>query len=413
MTNQIYAFGPVLGLLAAFFLISRKIPTFWALSLGAVLGGVIGGGGIPGTASAMAEGGLGMVSSILCILASGVLAGALVKTGSAERIAESVLRLLGDKWCLAAISLSVLLLTAGGVFVDIAVITAAPIALTMGREAGKSKAAVLIAMVGGGKAGNLISPNPNTLAAARAFDLDLTAVIGANLIPAIGALMVTIWIAARITGDIVDVQKQNDRSLPCLAAAVSGPCTVLALLALRPLADIALDPILVLPLGGMVCILSTGSWKRAGECILYGLQEVFGVALVLLGTGFLAGILQASAFQADLIHALDTLHIPPVFLAPLSGILMGGAAASTTAGTAIAASTFGPVILEAGVPALSAAAMIHAGAVVLDSLPHGSFFHATAGCVRMDSRERLRLIVPEAIIGLTAVLLSIVCCCVK
>ncbi len=38
-------------------------------------------------------------------------------------------------------------------------------------------------------------------------------------------------------------------------------------------------------------------------------------------------------------------------------------------------------LTAAGVPAVSAAAMIHVGATVLDSLPHGSFFHATGGSV--------------------------------
>jgi H+/gluconate symporter-like permease len=37
------------------------------------------------------------------------------------------------------------------------------------------------------------------------------------------------------------------------------------------------------------------------------------------------------------------------------------------------------------------AAMIHAGATVLDHLPHGSFFHATAGSVIMEIKEGLKL----------------------
>ena len=39
--------------------------------------------------------------------------------------------------------------------------------------------------------------------------------------------------------------------------------------------------------------------------------------------------------------------------------------------------TFAAPLVSSGVPAVAAAAMIHAGATVkVDSLPHGSFFHA-------------------------------------
>ena len=43
--------------------------------------------------------------------------------------------------------------------------------------------------------------------------------------------------------------------------------------------------------------------------------------------------------------------------------------------------------------------MVHAGATVLDHLPHGSFFHATAGSVNMTINERLKLIPYESLIG--------------
>ena len=51
-------------------------------------------------------------------------------------------------------------------------------------------------MIGGGKAGNIVSPNPNTIAVTEAFQLDLTAVMLKNLIPAICALIATIVLAS-------------------------------------------------------------------------------------------------------------------------------------------------------------------------------------------------------------------------
>ena len=107
-----------------------------------------------------------------------------------------------------------------------------------------------------------------------------------------------------------------------------------------------------------------------------------------------------------MIALLGALHLPATVLAPVAGIVMAAATASTTAGATIASQTFSGALLESGVPALAAAARIHAGATVLDSLPHGSFFHATGGAVFLSVRERLRLIPFEAAVGLSATVLS-------
>ena len=45
---------------------------------------------------------------------------------------------------------------------------------------------------------------------------------------------------------------------------------------------------------------------------------------------------------------------------------------------------------------------------MVDSLPHGSFFHATGGAVNMTIEERIKLIPFEACIGLTSTIISVV-----
>ena len=102
------------------------------------------------------------------------------------------------------------------------------------------------------------------------------------------------------------------------------------------------------------------------------------------------------------------MNMPAFVLAPIAGVLMGAASASTTAGTTIASQTFGQTLIAQGVPAISAGAMVHAGATVLDSLPHGSFFHATGGAVRMSINDRMKLIPYEALVGLTSTVLAII-----
>lgn len=64
-----------------------------------------------------------------------------------------------------------MIICAVGVFIDISVITVAPIALAIGKKSGYHKEALLLAMIGGGKAGNIISPNPNTIVVSDAEGL--------------------------------------------------------------------------------------------------------------------------------------------------------------------------------------------------------------------------------------------------
>ena len=413
--------GALTGLAIAIILIVRKATPAYALVLGALLGGLLGGGGLPDTVKAMISGSQSMMPSVLRILTSGVLAGALVKTGSAEKIADAIIRALGARFALAAIAIATLIVTAVGVFVDIAVITVAPVALAVGSRANIPVPALLLAMVGGGKAGNVISPNPNTIAAADAFGVDLTALMMKNIVPALCALAVTVVLASLLakhgwvtsgtngaggTGETGGGESSGKQ--PPIWAAVAGPVVVVALLALRPICGFAVDPLVALPAGGIVAIVACGHWRHTAGYCEYGLSKVIGVSILLIGTGAVAGIVKNSGLNADMIALLNACHLPAFALAPLSSVLLSGATASTTAGVTIASQTFSGALVGAGVPALSAAAMLHAGGTIFDALPHGSFFHATAGAVGMGVKDRLKLFPFGTLVGATSTVASVI-----
>ena len=414
MAAQFSTLGALIGLAIAIVLIIRKVAPAYCLILGALVGGLIGGGGLAGTVSTMVSGAGSRMSSVLRILTSGILAGALIKTGSAQKIAEAIVDKLGQKRAIMAISIATMIICAVGVFIDISVITVAPIALAIGEKAGLSKSGVLLAMIGGGKAGNIVSPNPNTIAVSEAFEQPLTSVMMRNIIPALFALVITIILANMLSKKnddpitAADLEGSDKQQLPGFLPAVLGPVVVIALLALRPICGVSIDPLIALPVGGIVSVLVTGNAKNLVAYTEYGLSKVIGVSILLIGTGTIAGIIKASALQSNVTNLLAAMHMPAFILAPLSGILMAAATASTTAGATVAAQTFSPALLSAGVPALAAAAMIHAGATVLDSLPHGSFFHATGGSVGMGISKRMKLIPFEALVGLTSTIVAVV-----
>lgn len=412
METQITTFGALLGLAIAIILIIYKFHPAYSLILGALVGGLVGGAGLVGTVDTMMEGAKSIMPAILRILTSGVLAGVLIQTGAAAKIADQIIKTLGENRALFALALSTLILTAVGVFIDVAVITVAPIALAIAKKLGYSPMVILISMIGGGKAGNIISPNPNTISAAENFGVDLSALMVANVIPAICALIVTVFISRLLIKKFNDhkvteqIKEANTTELPSFFAAIIGPIVAIILLSLRPIAGITIDPLIALPVGGVAGALAMGKFKHINEYVTFGLSKMMPVAILLIGTGTVAGIIKASTLQADTIYILDAMNMPAFLLAPISGILMGAATASTTSGATIASATFAPAIIASGVTPLAGAAMVHAGATVLDSLPHGSFFHATAGAVNISINERLKLIPYEAMIGITSTIIS-------
>jgi GntP family gluconate:H+ symporter len=407
---QISALGAFVALTAAIVLILRKVSPAYGMIAGAFIGGIVGGANITDTVNVMMEGAKGMVPAVLRILAAGVLAGVLMESGAAASIAKTIVGKLGETQALLALAVATMLLTAVGVFVDVAVITVAPIALAIARRANISKTAILLAMIGGGKAGNIMSPNPNAIAAADAFHVPLTSLMAAGIIPAAFGLTVTYIIAKKLVrkGTPVDEvwEGKNDGSVPPFFTAIIAPLTAILLLALRPLFHIAIDPMIALPVGGIVGTLVMKKGSHFNTFMMSGLAKMSGVAIMLVGTGTLAGIVANSSLKDVIVHGLDHFGLPAYVLAPISGIFMSGATASTTAGTAVASSVFGATIMSLGISALAGAAMIHAGATVLDHLPHGSFFHATAGSVHMEIKERLKLIPYESLIGLTLTVIS-------
>ncbi len=405
--------GALVGLVIAIVLIIKKVHPAYSLILGALVGGLVGGGGLVGTVDTMVSGAQGMMSSVLRILTSGILAGALIKTGSAEKIADVIVQKLGHKYALVSVAAATMIICAVGVFIDISVITVAPIAMAIAKKADYNKPSILLAMIGGGKAGNIISPNPNTIATSEAFGVDLTALMIRNIVPALVALVVAILLATVLSKkkncimvDASDLEKNEEKKLPSFVAAVAGPVVVILLLALRPLCGLTIDPLIALPVGGLVCMLACGKIKNVIAYTEFGLSKVTGVSVLLVGTGTLAGIIKASAIQTDIISVLNMTHLPSFLLAPIAGILLAGATASTTAGATIASQTFAGTLTASGVSALGAGAMIHAGSTVIDSLPHGSFFHATGGSVNMEIKERMKLIPYEALVGLSSTIVS-------
>ena len=407
--------GALIGLALAIFLIIKKLSPAYSIIIGAVVGGLAGGLGLTATVDSMVSGVKDITPAILRILSAGILSGVLIKTGAAASISHTIVRRLGERRVYLALALATMLLTTVGVFVDVAVITVAPIALMIGDRLELPKAKLLLAMIGGGKCGNIISPNPNTIIVAENFDASLPSVMFANVLPALLGILVTVYLivplmrAPKREASSGRPDEVATEQLPSFWASIAGPLVAIGLLALRPLFGIVVDPLIALPVGGLIDLLTTRNMKNATGCIAYGLEKMSVVAVLLVGTGTIAGIIKASDLTDNIIGLLSGWSAGGTLMAPLAGALMSAATASTTAGATIASASFSNSILGAGVTAVWGAAMVNSGATMLDHLPHGSFFHATGGSVGMDFKARMRLIPYETAIGTILATGSVVC----
>ncbi|NME84143.1 SLC13 family permease [Clostridium sp. SM-530-WT-3G] len=405
--------GALIGLAIAIILILIKLNPVYALFTGAIIGGVIGGASLSDTVSIIIDGTKSVMGAVVRILAAGVLAGILIESGAAERIAETIVEKLGEKKAILSLALACFIITAVGVFITVSIIIVAPIALTVAKKSKLTRPSILLAMIGGGKAGNIISPNPNTISVAKGFNVDLAQVMIGGFIPAVLGLIATYFVATYLKrkGDMIGENegvKQEVKDKPSFSRSIVAPIVAIILLGASPLGSILnigflerikIDSMIILPVAGIIGLAAMGKLNKILEYTASGLNKMTGTAIILIGAGAIAGIISNSNLSSVVVELIDKSGISGVLLAPLSGILMAAATASTSTGVIVASGSFGDAILSMGIAPLNAAVMMHAGGVVLDQLPHGNFFLITADAVNMDIKDRLKLIIYEAIVG--------------
>lgn len=411
ISAEVSILGVLVAMALTIILIFRSINPPYAMMAGAIAGGLVGGLSLAATLEFMIGGAQLLTPAVLRILAAGVLVGVLIESGAANVIANTIVSKMGETRALLAITVSALVLTAVGVFIAAAVITVAPIALMIAKRTGVSRLSVLIAVVCGARAGNVMSPNPNTIAAAESFSIPLTSVMFAGIGPAIIGAGCTYFIAKKLNNKgskvtKIMVEKIDEINQPSFLAAISGPLFAIFILSLQPLIDIKVDSLIALPAGGIFGAIMMRKTTDLKSFMTSGLQKMSGISILILATGTLAGIIVNSSLSSLIMSGLNAFDLPISFIAPLSGSFMALATASATSSAAISSNVFGEILLENGVTALAAATMINAGAVAFDHLPHGPLFHISRDSLFMEMKERLKALPYETLIGMVIVIVS-------
>lgn len=324
----------ILGLVVAIVLILKKFNPVYSLFFGAIVGCLIGGASLSDTVAVLLNGTQSIMGTAIRVLAAGMLAGVMMESGAAESIANAIVQKLGEKKAILSLALSTMVITAVGVFIPVAVLIVAPIALSVGKSTGISKLSLLIALSGGGKAGNIISPNPNTIAAANGFDLPLSDVMIAGFIPAVFGLITAVVLAniMRSKGSMVketDLVEEQTKELLPLKKALIAPVLAIVLLLLNPIGAVLnisfikslnIDALYILPFASVVGTIAIGQTKQLAFYASSGLKRVTDTVLILIGAGAIAGLISVSDLSTQIVHLISVMGISGTFLAPISGI---------------------------------------------------------------------------------------------
>ncbi|MCH5464877.1 GntP family permease [Levilactobacillus tujiorum] len=428
MTVSVSWIGALIGLALAIILILKKLNPVYSLLLGTIVGALIGGANLSQTVEIVVTGSQSVMGTVVRVLAAGVFAGVMMESGAANAIARGIVDKFGESLAILSLALATMIITAVGVFIPVAVLIVAPIALEVGSRMKISKLALLVALSGGGKAGNIISPNPNTIAAAHGFHLELSQLMVADFIPAVFGLIATVLIATLLrhrgtVATMADVQANQAQgtaqtpALPSLGTAIVAPVLAVILLLLNPVGNVLhigllekfnVDAMYILPLAGLIGMLAMRQGKQVLAYTKAGMARMTDVVLILIGAGAIGGLITTSTLPAMIVHLIKISGISGTFLAPIAGILMAAATASTSTGVILATGSFGKAILAFGTAPLAAAVMVHTGATVIDHLPQGNYFHVTANAMNMSLKERMQSVPYETAVGLTMTIVGVI-----
>lgn len=406
-------FAVFIGIGISIFLIIKKLNPISSLLLGTLLGAFISTNSLQEVLDIFVTGISNMSGINARVISGGIMAGVLIGSGAMEKIARWIIDILGEQRAVTALALSAMLSTAFGVFITVGVIILGPIGMEMYKKSNISKSSIILALSGGGKAGNIISPNPNTVAASEIFELPLSYVMLNGIIPAILGITFTIIIANKLKNkkdniEQIDeeIKKLEKNKLPSILKSLSAPLIALFLLSFGPILNIFIDiPFLIidimfiLPISAIIGVIILGKTREIISYINLGISKVMPVILTMMGVGALGEMIHRSNLPNIIENVIYTLNIPIFLLAPISGAFMSLATGSTSNGVILAGSSFANTLIYNGIAPISAAIMMHAGSMFLDTTPHGNYILASCEVFKITMKERIKIIPYEIIVG--------------
>ena len=403
--------GLFLGIVLMIVLVmKKKTHTFIALMLAASVAGLVGGMNPTDAVTAISDGFGNTLKSTGIIIGLGVmLGGILEKTGAAERLAYSLIKVIGkgkEEWALGITDWIVSI----PVFADSALVIFRPLTNALSRVTGKSVIGLALALACGLQCTHtMVPPTPGPLTSAGMMGVDVGQMIlvgsGLSIPILIVSVLYSKWIGKKIyqiphtdgTFERKDFKKEyiktmdeldsimDSKNLPGLAPAVLPIVVPLLLIFMKTgigLTSIESgiiynvitfigSPIVALAIGTTIAVYGLGSKMPQKEIINVMNDSIKDTGLIMLITGAggaLGNVVKVSGIGDVLGEMVVSWPIPAILIPVIIAALMRIALGSATVAITTAASLTAPLV-----PALGIAPVILAQASCIGAFSFGYF----------------------------------------
>jgi len=413
----LYALISILGLIL---LIAKfKMNPFVALIVGAIFMGLISGMPFTDIVKSYQEGVASVLGFIAIVLGLGTMLGKLMaESGGAERIAQTLVRVFGEKnvhWAMMVVAL----ICGIPVFIQVGIVLLFPLVFVIAKHTGTSLIKIGLSLVAGlAVVHSLIPPHPAAMLAVGIFNADVGKTIFLALIVSLPAAAIAgplygTWISKRIkvetSSELMEqFTETKDRELPGFGITLFTILLPVILMLLATIVDLMLpetngfrqvvdfigSPIIALLLALLFAFYSFGYARGfSKQQILKYTNDCLGpVASIILLIGAGGGfnrILTDSGVGDAIAEFAQSAHLSPLVLAFVIAGLIRAAVGSATVAMTTAAGIVAPIAMTmpGGSPELLVLAT-GAGSIILSHVNDSGFWIV---------KEYLNLSVPQTL----------------
>ncbi|WP_145146804.1 GntP family permease [Paenibacillus xylanexedens] len=413
----LYALISILGLIL---LIAKfKMNPFVALIVGAIFMGLISGMPFTDIVKSYQEGVASVLGFIAIVLGLGTMLGKLMaESGGAERIAQTLVRVFGEKnvhWAMMVVAL----ICGIPVFIQVGIVLLFPLVFVIAKHTGTSLIKIGLSLVAGlAVVHSLIPPHPAAMLAVGIFNADVGKTIFLALIVSLPAAAIAgplygTWISKRIkvetSSELMEqFTETKDRELPGFGITLFTILLPVILMLLATIVDLMLpetnvfrqvvdfigSPIIALLLALLFAFYSFGYARGfSKQQILKYTNDCLGpVASIILLIGAGGGfnrILTDSGVGDAIAGFAQSAHLSPLVLAFVIAGLIRAAVGSATVAMTTAAGIVAPIAMT--MPGVSPELLVlatGAGSIILSHVNDSGFWIV---------KEYLNLSVPQTL----------------
>jgi Gnt-I system low-affinity gluconate transporter len=378
----------------------------------------------------------GTLGYIAVVIGLGAMFGEMLQqSGGARSIANTLLRVFGDRYSPWALGLTGLIVSVP-VFFDVALIVLIPLVYSLGRRSGRSLLYYAIPLMAGmAVAHSFIPPTPGPVAVAGLLGADLGWVIAVGVVTGIPATIVGgIWFGRRMSSRVhlevpdymhlpAETDQETTANAPSFGLAVGLIALPLVLILLGTASSVTLPdehpmrdllafvghPFTALTLATLLSfyMLGTRFGFSSDEIRRMATKSLEPVGLIILVTGaggVFGKVLVATGVGTAVADWMATSRLPLVALAFLIAVVVRVAQGSATVSMVTAAGLVAPILEATDLSAPQVAAIVIAiasGATVLSHV-NDSGFWLVSRYLGMSEKQTLRVwTVMETLVGLT------------